>query len=405
MSTPFAYADGSIAAPLTPHRHDASPAAVDAEMRQRMDLRDCETLMRSGSKSFFAASVILPSRIRAPATALYAFCRLADDTIDLESHLHGGPQGALDHLEHRLQRIYDGCPSPVPADRALASVVAEFGIPKSLLDALLDGFAWDLQSRRYDTLAQLQDYGARVAGTVGSMMAIIMGTRDARALARACELGVAMQLTNIARDVGEDARLGRLYLPRDWMREAGLNPDAWLNDPCFSPALGSVIARLLAEANVLYQRAAFGIAKLPRDCRPAIQAARLVYAEIGREIERAGFDSVARRAFVSPQRKLALMIVALGAAAVSVEPRRSVADREPAALTAIQYLVDASEPVAVEPPSGTAPVSTHRAHRRPRSFDERMSWTIGLFEKIEERHLSTNSFANAGSRAPSVFSG
>lgn len=107
-------------------------------------------------------------------------------------------------------------------------------------------------------------------------MMAMMGARSPQAQARACELGVAMQLTNIARDVGEDARAGRLYLPRDWMREAGIDPDAWLQAPSFTPALGSVVSRLLAEADVLYERAALGISALPRDCRPAIQAARLV---------------------------------------------------------------------------------------------------------------------------------
>jgi 15-cis-phytoene synthase len=292
-----------------------SSHSPSVDTRHSMDLHDCESLMRTGSKTFFAASLVLPSRVRGPATALYAFCRLADDTIDLESHLHGGPMGALHHLQQRLQRIYDGCPSPVPADRALSAVVTEFSIPKALLDALLEGFEWDLQARRYETIAQLHDYGARVAGTVGSMMAIIMGARGPQAQARACELGLAMQLTNIARDVGEDARNGRLYLPREWMREAGIDPDAWLRAPTFSPALGSVVARLLAEADTLYERAALGIPALPRDCRPAIQAARLVYADIGREVERAGFDSVSRRACVSSQRKLGLMAVAFGAAA------------------------------------------------------------------------------------------
>ena len=371
------------------------------EVRRRMDLRDCEALMRTGSKSFFAASLVLPSRVRAPATALYAFCRLADDTIDLESHLYGGPMGALHHLQQRLQRIYDGRPSPVPADRALAAVVAQFNIPKTLLDALLEGFEWDLQSRRYDTLAQLQDYGARVAGTVGSMMAVIMGARSAQAQARACELGVAMQLTNIARDVGEDARAGRLYLPRDWLREAGIDPDAWLQAPTFSPALGSVVSRLLAEADLLYERAALGIDALPRDCRPAIQAARLVYAEIGREVERAGCDSVSRRACVSSQRKLGLMAVAFGAAAVSPARRRPGDDLEPAPLPAIRYLVEAA---AVPPIPGDEQPHARRGVR-PARFDERVLWTIGLFERIEERQRASNSFSGAGQQPPSVFSG
>lgn len=374
------------------------------DARHRMDLHDCEDLMRTGSKSFFAASLVLPGRVRAPATALYAFCRLADDTIDLEAHLHGGPMGALHHLQHRLQRIYDGCPSPVPADRALSAVVAQFGIPKALLDALLEGFEWDLQSRRYDSLGALQDYAARVAGTVGAMMAIIMGTRSPQALARACELGVAMQLTNIARDVGEDARCGRLYLPHDWMREAGLDPDIWLLDPIFSPALASVVARLLGAADALYERAGQGIAELPRDCRPAIQAARLVYAEIGREVERAGCNSVDQRACVSAQRKLGLMAVAFGAAAISPVRVRPGMAREAAALPAIRYLVDASLPADSEASPMSRPQRAVE-QRPPRHFGDRVLWTIGLFERLEERQRASNSFAGAGQQQPSVFSG
>ena len=99
---------------------------------------------------------------------------------------------------------------PVTAaeDRALAEVVERFGIPRSMPEALLEGLAWDASGREYHTLSELYDYAARVAGCVGAMMTLVMGTSDARAVARACDLGVAMQLTNIARDVGEDARMG-----------------------------------------------------------------------------------------------------------------------------------------------------------------------------------------------------
>ncbi|RRB40872.1 phytoene/squalene synthase family protein, partial [Escherichia coli] len=102
----------------------------------------------------------------------------------------------------RLDRVFEGRPQPVAADRALAAVVAQFGIPRGLLDKLLEGLTWDVDGRRYDTLAELQDYAARVAGSVGAMMSLLMRTREPDALARACDLGVAMQLSNIARDVG-----------------------------------------------------------------------------------------------------------------------------------------------------------------------------------------------------------
>ena len=177
-------------------------------------------------------------------------------------------------------------------------MVESFAIPRALPEALLEGIEWDSQGRRYEDLPALCAYAARVAGTVGAMMAILMGVRRPEDIARACDLGVAMQLTNIARDVGEDARAGRVYLPLTWLREAGIEPDDWLAKPHFNEALGSVVQRLLDAADALYARADSGIGRLPLACRPSIQAARQLYAEIGREVERAGLDSVSRRAVV-----------------------------------------------------------------------------------------------------------
>ncbi len=269
-------------------------------------LAACRRLMDGGSKSFSAASRLLPQRIAAPAAALYAFCRVADDAVD-DCRDAAAALAALHALRERLEALYAGRPGPHLADQALAEVVHDFALPRALPEALLEGFAWDAAGRRYESIDALHDYGARVAGTVGVMMAVLMEARDTASLARAGELGLAMQLTNIARDVGEDARNGRLYLPRQWMAEEGLDADAWLAAPRYSPALGRVIARVLAEADRLYERAECGVASLPRDCRPGIQAARLVYAEIGHQLARNGLDAVARRTVVPARRKLALM--------------------------------------------------------------------------------------------------
>jgi phytoene synthase len=346
---------------------EASPALPRPVGAQ--DLQNCRRLMRGGSKSFFAASLLLPSRVRAPASALYAFCRLADDAIDLGDD----PYAAMRELRQRLDGIYAGAPRDIPADRALTCVVHQHAVPRALLDALLEGFLWDAQGRRYETLADLQDYGARVAGAVGAMMALVMGTRTAQALARACELGVAMQLTNIARDVGEDARNGRVYLPRQWLAEVGIDAEAWLRAPVFDAALASVVDRLLHAADELYRRAEQGIAALPRDCRPAIHAARLVYAEIGHQLQRSGLDSVNRRVVVSKGRKIALMARATGAALTL--PGATPVPLH--ALPAIQYLVDAVPVVRDErDPRGDA-----EATPPSRSFDERVVWLIDLFER------------------------
>jgi phytoene synthase len=143
------------------------------------------------------------------------------------------------------------------------------------------------------------------------MMSILMETREANAMARACDLGVAMQFSNIARDIGEDARAGRVYLPLDWLVEEGIDVDAWLADPKFNPAIGRTVGRLLAEADALYSRVAAGVAVLPKGCQPGINAARYLYSEIGREVERAGMDSVSRRAVVPSTVKAKLLAKAL----------------------------------------------------------------------------------------------
>ncbi|MES1161811.1 MAG: phytoene/squalene synthase family protein, partial [Rhizobacter sp.] len=239
-------------------------------------------------------------------------------------------------MKERLDRAYCGQPMNLAADRVFADVIERFSIPREVPEALLEGLAWDVEGRRYETLAELYAYAARVAGTVGAMMALLMGVHSAEGLARACDLGVAMQLSNIARDVGEDARMGRLYLPRDWMIEAGLDPDAWLAQPTFSPALARVVRRVRDAAEALYARVDAGVARLPLACRPGINAARFMYAEIGREVARRGLDSVGARARVSAARKAWLLM----RAAVLLAP--SAAARALPPLRANRFLVDAA---------------------------------------------------------------
>lgn len=270
------------------------------------DLAACRDAIRQGSKSFHAASLLLPRRVRDPAVALYAFCRFADDAVDLTARKPAAVLALLD----RLDRAYAGRPADAPQDRAFAAMLRATGMPRALPEALIEGFAWDAEGRRYRTLSDLLAYCARVASAVGAMMTVIMGVRDAHALARACDLGAAMQLTNIARDIGEDAAEGRLYLPLDWLAEEGIDPAAFLARPAFSPGIARITARLLDAADGFYRRAEPGIAALPADCRPAILAARLIYAAIGAEIRRAGLDSVTRRAVTSRGRKVGLVALA-----------------------------------------------------------------------------------------------
>jgi phytoene synthase len=285
-----------------------SAEIVLAAAAEEADTLVCLQALRAGSKTFHAASLLLPSRMRAPAAAIYAFCREADDAVDEEPR----DPHALAALGRRLDRVFGGRPGASPVDRALAVAVREHDLPREPFDAMLEGFAWDERARTYETIEDVRAYGARVAATVGAMMTALVGPRHPDVLARACDLGVAMQLTNIARDVGEDARRGRVYLPRAWLDEAEIDAAELAEHPAFRPRLGFVVQRLVAEAEVLYERATPGLAMLPRDSRVALRAAGLLYRGIHAEIARAGFDTVSRRAFVPVRRKIVLAARALG---------------------------------------------------------------------------------------------
>lgn len=269
-------------------------------MSAASDMEACRAAIRTGSLSFHAASKLLPAHVRDPALVLYAFCRLADDAVDEGQD----PTAAVLHLQDRLDSAYAGKPHDAAIDRAFTRMIERHQMPRALPDALLEGLAWDAEGRRFDTLSGVLDYSARVAAVVGAMMCVLMGVRDRHRLARACDLGLAMQLTNIARDVGEDARRGRVYLPLDWFRDANIDLDAFLRCPAPLPELREMTGRLLREADRLYQRSEPGISALPLTCRPGIFAARTIYGGIGGVVRTQGCDSITRRAITTRAQKL-----------------------------------------------------------------------------------------------------
>jgi len=272
------------------------------------DVRACRAILREGSRTFHAASLLLPPRVRDAAAALYAFCRVADHAVDEPD----GTGPAVPALTERLARAYADGPLERPVDRAFRSVVRAHGIPRAVPELLLEGLRWDEEGRAYEEFEALCDYAVRVGSTVGVMMTLVMGRRDPATLTAAAELGIAMQITNVCRDVGEDARRGRIYMPSSSLRAAGVDSGAWLSEPVPAPGVRKVVGWLLDEADLLYDRSWSGIAGLPPGCRPAIRAASLLYAEIGTRIRAAGCDSVTRRAWTSRRTKLRLLAAALG---------------------------------------------------------------------------------------------
>lgn len=344
------------------------PLSFDRCLASAADHAACRAMLAGGSRTFLMASHLLPWRVRDPAIALYAFCRQADDAVD-----GGGGRTAIDGLKARLDAIYERRPMDGPADRAFADAVVQFSIPKPLPLALLEGFLWDVEGRVYDKCADVEAYAARVAGTVGAMMALLMGVTDATTLARACDLGVAMQLTNIARDVGEDARMGRIYLPLDWLAECGIDRAQFLAAPRRSEAVAMVVRRLLQRAETFYASADAGIEALPTACRPAIRAARRLYAEIGRDVEANGCDSVSRRAFVPARRKIVLAARAFSAASpTACAP----------VLEGAEFLLDAALRVA----SSGGDADAWR-------IDDRLVWAAHLLERQGRRSASKRATA------------
>jgi phytoene synthase len=341
-------------------------------MSSSAELAQCRASLKGGSRSFHLAAGLLPPRVREPAAVLYAFCREADDLVD-----EGGGASALRVLHARLAQIEHGVDAPVALalrDVLLRDVLQRHQIPASVLGGLLEGFAWDVEGRQYEQIEDVLDYAMRVAGTVGLAMALVMGVRGRRALVAATALGIAMQLTNICRDVADDARLGRLYLPLAWMEHAGIDPQAWLMAPRSSPQLSQVVNRMLALADAFYALGESGLANLPADCRGGIRAASRVYAEIGHTLRRRGCDAMAGRTVVPMWRKL-VSLVRPEASMVSVA---ELDWAEHAGAAAVQPFLAAFPAALLAPmPEGAE--------------GGRMVWVLKLFERLERRSMELRS--------------
>jgi phytoene synthase len=257
-------------------------------------------VIRKHSRSFSLASLLLGAAGRDDAVALYAYCRRADDAVDLVSA--GAAVERVAKLERELDDVYAGrvCAEPVLTE--FQRLVFEAGIPRAYPAALLQGMRDDAEGVRYESLAELHRYCWYVAGSVGGMMCHVLGVRRQRAVVHGIHLGMAMQLTNICRDVAEDWQRGRLYLPTELLPE--------LPEPLGGPlprsrgaAFGAAVRRLLAEAECLYRSGDRGLPYLSFRSRLAVATARRVYSAIGGRVLATGADVHAARAIVSPPAK------------------------------------------------------------------------------------------------------
>ena len=261
------------------------------------------------SKSFALAAKLLPPKVNHDAVVLYAYCRRADDMIDLCPPAEQLTQ--LAQLRAELSSVYAGEPQSDPLLAVFARVVQQCAVPRAYLDELLLGMEMDSRRVRYRTLADLLLYAYRVAGVVGLMMCHVMGVRRSEALRHAAHLGMAMQLSNIARDVGEDWERGRLYLPQDLLQQCGVTDlDQEQGGPLPRAAAAGIAHAtelLLQQADAYYRSGDAGVRYLSLRCGLAIRAARLVYSAISGRVRAQGCDPFAPRAVVSRGKKLALV--------------------------------------------------------------------------------------------------
>ena len=282
--------------------HDVDRETLDAAYLH------CADITRRNSRTFYMSSRLLPGEMRAAARALYAFCRITDDIVDQPATDVGGGS-RLAELRGWRQRSLDSHYSNADlASTDLATLAwtdtrARFGIPKAYAEQLIEGVSQDLTHNRYASFDELAHYCYLVASTVGLMTMHIVGYAGPQVIPYAIKLGVALQLTNILRDVGEDWANGRLYLPQDELAAYGITED--------QIAAGKVTPRWrvfmrfqIDRARQLYAEAMPGIGMLGRDGQIAIAASAVLYRDILAKIEENDYDVFTQRAHTSALEKL-----------------------------------------------------------------------------------------------------
>lgn len=273
-----------------------------------------EASIARGSKSFAAASRLFDRATRERVWLLYAWCRACDDLADGQDH--GGESAATADTADRIAHIQDmteaalaGETTADPAFDCLGIVAAETGLSHGHVYDVVEGFALDGDGWRPESEGDLMAYCYHVAGAVGCLMAGVMGVRpdNEETLDRACDLGLAFQLANIARDVAEDARAGRCYLPRAWLGESGLTEDALLAAES-RPAIAALTTRLAGLSARYEASARLGTPALGRRAAWAVLAAAGIYGGIARKVEAAGEAALDRRATTSGAEKLGWLV-------------------------------------------------------------------------------------------------
>jgi len=268
----------------------------------------CEGVTRQSSSNFYYAFRLLPAPRRSALYAVYAFCRFVDDIADDEGR--SDPSELLGRWREEVARVYDGVPTH-PISRALADTVRRFPLRQSNFLDLIRGVEMDLSRKRYATFEQLHEYCYRVASTVGLLCIEIFGYRHPSATDYAVDLGLAFQLTNILRDVMEDARRGRIYLPLEDLRQFDCSEDDLLAGR-YSARVAALMAFECGRARAYYLRARGSLALEDRFSLAPAEAMRLIYERLLDRIEARQFDVFGPRVALPRYAKVTLALAAWG---------------------------------------------------------------------------------------------
>jgi phytoene synthase len=267
--------------------------------------RHCRRLNSRHGKTFYLATALLPPAKRPAIHALYGFARFADDLVDRpDPGRHPGER--LADLRAEVEDVLSGGRGRHPVVRAMADTVQRYAIDRQYIADFLASMAADLTVTRYQTFEDLRRYMWGSAAVIGLQVLPVLGVADPGSMQaaerHAAELGVAFQLTNFLRDVGEDYRRGRIYLPSEELRAHGVR-EVMLSRARSSDELKSLISAQVARAREWYERAVPGIELLAPDARDCVRTANVLYGEILDEIQRADYDVLIARATVSRRRR------------------------------------------------------------------------------------------------------
>jgi phytoene synthase len=276
------------------------------------NFNECRLYTRHYAKSFYFSSYLLPKEKRYAAYAIYLFCRYADNIVDMAcNHTHEEVETKINSLLENLDDIYSGIDSLNKHSfngsfSAFADTVKKYEIPKFYFTQLIEGVSMDINTKRYDTFAGLERYCYKVASVVGLIMSEIFGYKNNSALTYAIDLGKAMQLTNILRDINDDYKMGRVYIPKDELDKFGYTEDD-IKNKTVNQNFTSLMKYQIARAREYYSLAERGFPYLSDDgSRTTVVLMQKIYSGILNKIEENNYDIFSRRLFVSKAEKFVI---------------------------------------------------------------------------------------------------